>query len=157
MFRKRRALAGLLAALAMIVSFGEAVWASTCAPPAVSSAFGPMAMTAPLRDEAAPATNPSDHDHRAREASRLSDGGAPEATGREMSCCVSPTDGSAPSDTPCPFDSPLASQTCAGLSALASAGEDLPDPIADRDRVHSRTLTLAHLTAAYVPFRPPRA
>ncbi|MDT8368822.1 MAG: hypothetical protein RQ745_06415 [Longimicrobiales bacterium] len=141
MFRKRRALAGLLAALAMLASLGEAVWASTCAPPTASAAFGSAAFTAPVPGEAVP----PGHDH-----------GADEGARGEMPCCDTPARGDSSPDTSCPFDSPLASQTCAGLSALASTGNDLPDAVANRDFILSSAFELAHLTAAYTPFHPPR-
>jgi hypothetical protein len=115
--------------LALTFSFSEAVWASTCLPGM------PMADSAPMPEGATP--EPS-------ESIPMGMHGEHDPRGGD-------------DNPPCPFDSPLAAQACAGVSSMPAAW---PDPSAPAAELASDGFTVAALHDLLLEialFRPPRA
>lgn len=128
MTRRARSFAGLCAFLALTFSFGESVWASTCAMPmAVASAeVHDAGGEAPSDSHCATHERP-DGEH----------------------------DG--PDDEPCPFESGVAAQACAGVASLPAVNVALPAPASEA--MAGPVMIAAHpgLLLETSLFRPPRA
>lgn len=60
-------------------------------------------------------------------------------------------------DRPCPFSSPLAAQTCAGVSSMPAPSIEPSAPAAEVDSVGFTVAALHELLLEIALFRPPRA
>lgn len=127
MASRYRRVFGLLAILALTFSFGESVWASTCAVPVEGME---MAMEAGATEEGSrgiPCAGHGDDSEDRHEGA------------------------------PCPFDSPGAVQTCVGVVSLPSRSAALPTVTIDHvPTTHTIDTRIALLLEASL-FRPPRA
>jgi hypothetical protein len=129
MVRRVRFLAGIVASLAMTASFTQAVWASMCAP----------AMQMPASVATAPEEAPME-----RHCGHDAPGGGTQDDAKDDS-------------GHCPFDSPAAAQSCAGVASLPapvlilSAGS-FQGVVSTFRADHQRDLLLQKTL-----FRPPRA
>lgn len=93
MVRRVRFLAGIVASLAMTASFSQAVWASMCAPGM------PMSASAATASEEAPEE---------RHCGHAAPGGGEHGAGADAG----------ENAGHCPFDSPVAAQSCVGVASL---------------------------------------
>lgn len=128
MTRSTRRAAGILALLALAFSFGESVWASTCA------AMSPMA--------------------RAAEVGRMSSG-APE--GIHCPGFQGGDSAPAEQEGPCPFSSAVAAQLCSGLASLPARDLSLPAGSSEGAAELITVDVRSDLLLAASLFRPPRA
>ena len=115
--------------LALTFSFSEAVWASTCLPgmPMADAVVMPDGATV----ESVESTPDGMHDER---DPRSED-----------------------NPRPCPFDSPLAAQACAGVSSMPAPSNEPSTPAAEGVSVGFTVAALHELLLEIVLFRPPRA
>ena len=129
MNRRIRSVAGFLALLAFTFSFSEAVWASTCLPGMRMAEVVVMPEGASSESmESAPMATHDERDSRGGDNPR-----------------------------PCPFNSPLAAQACAGISSMPAPSAEASTPGAEMNSVGFTVAALHELLLETALFRPPRA
>ncbi|MBT8334987.1 MAG: hypothetical protein KJO11_00185 [Gemmatimonadetes bacterium] len=129
MNRRIRPVAGLLALLAFTFSFSEAVWASTCLPGMRMAEV--VVMSEGAASESIESTPISTHDER-------------DSRGGD-------------NPRPCPFNSPLAAQACAGIASMPAPSTEPSTPAAEMSSAGFTVAAPHELLLEIALFRPPRA